>query len=87
MFPAENIYQTHNKHFSKNNKSKNKRPNQRHQCESTDLVGLGASEEAGEGPAALRQGGGERGATVSQDGLQVAVEGSRVKDVTTPRGD
>ena len=45
-----------------------------------DLEGLGAGEEAGEGAAAGRQRGCEGGAAVSQDGLQVAAEGARVKE-------
>lgn len=67
-------------HAKKNN---NSWATAQRKSESTDLVGLGAGEEAGEGAAAGRQGGGERGATVSQDGLQVTVEGPQVKDVIT----
>lgn len=43
----------------------------------SDLIGLRAGEEAGEGATAGRQRGCERGPAVSQDGLQVAREGSR----------
>lgn len=42
----------------------------------SDLIGLRAGEEAGEGATAGRQRGRERGPAVSQDGLQVAREGS-----------
>lgn len=40
----------------------------------SDLIGLGAGEEAGEGAAAGRKRGSERRAAVCQDGLQVAGE-------------
>lgn len=46
----------------------------------SDLQGLWAGEEAGEGAAAGRQCGCEGGAAVSQDGLQVAGEEAQVKD-------
>lgn len=46
-----------------------------------NLISLRAGEEAGEGAAAGRQRGCERGAAVSQDGLQVAEGKAWVKDI------